>query len=511
MKWLLNIASNYLRFIAALLVMALMTPYMIRTIGVDMYGLWILVYSAIGLIGLSDLGFATAAVKFIAEQSAPEQATRRNELVGSLLLTYSAIGIFCAVIVLGLDALDWVPGGISVGRDIFLLLGLTTALCMVFSVFRAVIIASGQQALLNVVTLVVIVSQALATWILLESGYGIMGLAWASCLGMLLQALVCIPMCWHLLEDFSPRLSDQWRQDIRRIANFSVWAFLANGAFLLVLRIDPFIVEAWLTLEAVAVLAIALKIAEQILLFNKQFSNALMPLISQQHGRGEVAEPAQVFKLGTKYLLAFAAPFTLLTAVSAGSLIQTWVGNDMVAAAPLLQILCVASLLSTMQFNAANLLGMTGHARYVGLSMLGSAATKILVTLLAFHYLGMLACAVGTLLGAALFECFANLRKACQLSGESLPMFLWRAIAPGIISCLPFVNISHTLNQASQHSLDLPMLLVVNGLAGLASLLVFYGFFVTKDERQWLHSLVRKPAPITKTQETSPCQLSTNL
>jgi len=516
MKWAVNIASNYLRFIASLLIMAVMTPYIIDTIGLDDYGLWILVYAAIGLINLSDMGFATAAVKFIAEQEGSNNYARRNALLGSLLIAYLIIGLICSGLVLGLDAAQWIPGGATgsaaQSSNLFVLLGLTTAICLTFSVFRAALIASGQQTALNLLTLIVMVAQAALTYVLLEQGAGIMGIALANCFGLLSQALLTLPLCARLLPQFRPMLTKSWRADLGPIAKFSCWAFIANGAFMLILRIDPFIVEAMLSLQAVALLGIALKIAEQILLFNKQFSNALMPLIAQQHGRGEQAGPAQLFKLGTKYLLAFAVPFTLLTAVSAESLIHAWVGPRMTPAAPTLMVLCVAALLSTMQLNAANVLGMTGQARHVALIMLGSVVTKVFVTINLFPSVGIVGCAVGTLVGALLFECLGNLHKACQLTRQSLLTFFKQAIAPGIISSLPFVATSYQFNIAGEHLLSFPALLLINGIAGVASLVTFYVFFVKTAERQWLAQFFDKPSSKPSSQhsiqESTSCQLS---
>jgi O-antigen/teichoic acid export membrane protein len=522
MKWVVNIASNYLRFIASLLIMAVMTPYIIDSIGLNDYGLWILVYAAIGLINLSDMGFATAAVKFIAEQEGTHNYTRRNALLGSLLIAYMIIGLICAGLVVGLDAAQWIPGstidsdtvesGTVDPSNLFLLLGLTTAVCLVFSVFRAALIASGQQTALNLLSLIIMLVQAILTFVLLEQGAGIMGIALANCFGLLSQALVTLPLCVRLLPQFRPTITATWRTDLGSIAGFSCWAFIANGAFMLILRVDPFIVEAMLSLQAVALLGIALKIAEQILLFNKQFSNALMPLIAQQHGRGEQAGPAQLFTLGTKYLLAFAVPFTLLTAVSAESLIHAWVGPRMTAAAPTLMVLCAAVLLSTMQLNAANVLGMTGQAKYVALVMLASAVSKIFVTINIFPSVGIVGCAIGTLIGALLFECLGNLHKACQLTNQSLPSFFKQAIAPGLISCLPFVAISYQINLSSNHALSFPILLLVDGIAGLASLMIFYKFFVRPTERQWLMQLFKKPSEQSSSppreKESTTCQLS---
>ncbi|MGB7552037.1 MAG: hypothetical protein WBM15_10825, partial [Chromatiaceae bacterium] len=61
MRWVLNIASNYLRVIVGIAVMFFLIPFTVGHLGLDLFGLWSLVFAVVGLFGLLDLGFATAA------------------------------------------------------------------------------------------------------------------------------------------------------------------------------------------------------------------------------------------------------------------------------------------------------------------------------------------------------------------------------------------------------------------------------------------------------------------
>jgi len=71
MRWVLNIASNYLRVIVGIAVMFLLIPFIVSRLGMDLFGLWSLIFAVVGLFGLLDLGFATAAMKYVAELTAP--------------------------------------------------------------------------------------------------------------------------------------------------------------------------------------------------------------------------------------------------------------------------------------------------------------------------------------------------------------------------------------------------------------------------------------------------------
>jgi len=102
MHWILNIATNYLRFAISMVVVLIMTPYIIGQLGMDMFGLWSLIFAVIGIFGLMDFGFATAAVKAVAEATGSNDETGRNRALASLLLVYTLIGLLSLVLVITL-------------------------------------------------------------------------------------------------------------------------------------------------------------------------------------------------------------------------------------------------------------------------------------------------------------------------------------------------------------------------------------------------------------------------
>ena len=76
MRWIVNIATSYLRFGTGMLTVFLMMPFVIASIGMEQFGLWSLLFAVVGLFGLLDLGLATAAVKHVAEAAGSEATIR---------------------------------------------------------------------------------------------------------------------------------------------------------------------------------------------------------------------------------------------------------------------------------------------------------------------------------------------------------------------------------------------------------------------------------------------------
>ena len=142
MQWVINIATNYLRFAASMIAVFCMTPYVIGKLGLEMFGLWSLIYSVIGLFGLMDFGLATAAVKYVAEATGSKDEEGRNQTLATLLLIYLVIGLLCMALVLVLAG----PISLSfkLGPDqqqqfgpVLWLLGLAVSLNFPASLFKA--------------------------------------------------------------------------------------------------------------------------------------------------------------------------------------------------------------------------------------------------------------------------------------------------------------------------------------------------------------------------------------
>lgn len=480
MIWLKNILSNYLRFFAGLAVMAVMTPVIIQHIGVESYGLWVIVYALIGIVSLSDLGFATAAIKFLAEAQTSNDLARRNQITGALVVVYTFLTLFCLLLVLLIYALELTPRG-----DIFLLLGAASTIGIGTSVHRAALIANGQQHIVNWIAIVGTLLQALLTFYLLQQGWGIEGVALSHFVGTSLQALCCVPIANRLARmsaDFS-----KVKEYGKHIAKFSCWALMANTSVMLVLRVDPLLIEQLASLEAVAIFAIALKIAEQALLLNKQFSNALLPLVSKLQGDAQGNDRAELLVYSTRYLIVFAAPFLGLLAFNAEDLIYLWVGADFVSASDSLGLLAIAALFSTMQFNAANVNGMSGYPHWVGLSMLSSAIVKIGLSLYFISQYGIIGAAMGTLIASVTCEFTINVYKSCRITGVGLGSFATRSLLPGIICAVPCVLLA-SVDDASTTFLDL---LVMNCLYGGASVLLFACLFLDDEDRFFIGKLLQ--------------------
>jgi O-antigen/teichoic acid export membrane protein len=495
MRWVINIASNYLRVIVGIAVMFFLIPFMVSRLGVDLFGLWSLIFAVVGLFGLLDLGFATAAMKYVAELTAKGDHTQRNEVLATLLVVYSVLGAVCLALVaiLAGPASGWFDLPTGQARPFTLalwLIGTVVAINFPASLVKAILIGSGRMHLVNAIELVITLVNAALIVVLLEAGFGLVGVAIATAVTMLLGPLVMLPLAIRLTPGLSasPRLFSRAR--VRELLGFSLYFFIANVAVLIILRIDPVVIKAFLTLGAVAVYAVAAKIAEYTYLLNKQFSNALMPLVSQSKGAGDADMVRRILVDGTRFLLAIAAPFIALLFFYADAIVVRWMGQEFAESVPLLRLLLLAVLFSSVQLNAANVLGMTGHHRFVAFAMGGSAVLNLILSIILIQVLGLTGVALGTMLATLVAELLLVVPRACREQGLGLWDFLRSAIWPTLPALVPALGMAALMAYAQPPN-NFGWIILQGSIAALLYYAAFYRTGLSGSERELIVGKVR--------------------
>ena len=86
-------ALNYGVLVLNTFVNLLYTPYMLRMMGQSEYGLYSLVASVIGYLTILDLGFGSAIVRYTAKFRAEGKSDEQYRMFGMFLILYSGIGL----------------------------------------------------------------------------------------------------------------------------------------------------------------------------------------------------------------------------------------------------------------------------------------------------------------------------------------------------------------------------------------------------------------------------------
>jgi O-antigen/teichoic acid export membrane protein len=491
MRWILNIATSYLRYLVMMVVVFFLTPFIVGKIGIDQFGLWSLIFSVVALFGLMDLGFATAANKYMGEFHGSGDHAGRNQVLATLLAIYVGLGLVCIAVVAVVSARAgvWFDLDPEMRRWFQLalwLLGGVVATNLPMNLFRAVLNGIGRMSLVNGIDLVMQLLNAGLVVTLLNLGYGIRGLIFATTLTMLLGPIIAMLLAFRLTPalSVSPRLASTER--VRELLGFSFYFFIANIAVLIILRIDPVVIKAFLPLSAVGVYAIGAKVAEYTYYLNKQFSNALMPLVAQSRGGGDDATIDRVLLDGTRFGLSIALPFVALLFFYAEDIILLWMGPDFAGAVPVLRLLLGAILSTAVQLNAANVLAMNGQHRFIAFAMGGSAALNLVLSIILIQIWGLNGVALATLLAAFSVELMVIVPRACRARGITPWHFFRHALWPTLPPLLPALAVAWGLGQLHASGAGFLWIILEGGTAALVYFAAFYALALNPAERAFI-------------------------
>jgi O-antigen/teichoic acid export membrane protein len=177
---MLNAASNYLRFFVMMAGMFLLTPFIIKHIGQEEFGLWMLVMCVVGYFELLDCGMATATVKFVGQFRGAGDTVQRDRLVSTLLLVYVLMAATIGLMGIGLafffsEIFQIAPAQQQKAIAILLMLAAKVALNLPLSLFLGVLFGQQRIFAVNLVRIAAYLTYAVLAAFALHAGGGLIG------------------------------------------------------------------------------------------------------------------------------------------------------------------------------------------------------------------------------------------------------------------------------------------------------------------------------------------------
>ncbi|MFZ5949928.1 MAG: flippase [Candidatus Rifleibacteriota bacterium] len=407
-----NTISNILRFAIALLVVIMLTPLIIKTLGKEEFGLWSLTLSVLGFLGLLDFGFGTGLVKYVAECRATGEKEKLNEILSSLWATYLALSIISFLVVALISVFFHQIFEIATPLHekativLWLLALRTSILSLPFSLFRGILF--GQQLIwqINLIQSFSSIFYGLTAWFLLANDHGIVQLASANLASMLLEGTAYVILVYSQNPDIKIKLRLANRESFRELASFSFFTFIVSVSSLILLKTDPIIVQLFESLNAVAIYAIALKIVENAHLFSKQFINAISPLISELKAQQDEEKLRFALINCARFALVPSLLLSLPIIAFAADILRFWLGVGFEGAVLPLNILLIAMLAAIPQMLASMILTMSGHQKTTAKAAIFSALVNIAASLFLVRHYGIAGVAGGTLIATIITDVF---------------------------------------------------------------------------------------------------------
>lgn len=396
-------ALNYIIISLNIITGLIYTPFMLRCLGQNEYGLYSLVASVITYLTLLDFGFGSAIVRYTAKIRATGTQTDEWQLYGMFLSTYTILGLFVTVLGFVLyfntDRLfdrTMTPDELSQARTMMIFMVANLAITFPFSVFGSIISAYEKfifQRTLNIMRIILSTGVLIA---ILMMGYKAIGLVVVQTIFSVATLLANFIYCKYQLrikiifQSFNIPL-------LKEILIFSWWNFLGAIVDRIYWGTGQFILGIYCGTVAVAVFSLAITLMNLYLAMSTSFNTVLLPRITVLATRqGTDKEVSDLFiKTGR---LQFCILATILTgfAIFGKQFILVWAGPGYYDTFLITLIFFIALLCPLIQNVGITILLARGQQRFRSLCYSAIAVISLGAQIYVTPRYGAIGCALVT-------------------------------------------------------------------------------------------------------------------
>jgi O-antigen/teichoic acid export membrane protein len=398
-----NIFSNWAGVFANIAVAFLLSPFLVHSLGDHGYGLWVLVLSVTGYMGLLDTGLKVSIIKHVAEKNARQDAKGLNQILFTGLALYGSLSVL--VVLLSLIAAAGFPNlfrlppqDVPTGQVLMVIAALNIALSLPLGVFGGLLAGLQRFDLVNRAGIIVMIVRSAVIVTAVWLGYGLLTLGWIHVASQVLNGIMLVGMARHEFPALQLRHNRLEWASVRALYGYSGFIILNNVAMFLLFYSGEVLIGMFIGTAAVTSYAIAKSLVGYLATVIGSMTQVFHPYASDLHERGNSSGVGRALLIGTRTSLLIALPIGVSFLIIGPAFIGIWMGPEYGrSAGVLLAALTIPQIVWLSQSTAGNvLLGIGGH-RFLTFLNLVAGICAIAIGVLLVSRFG----ALGVALGAA--------------------------------------------------------------------------------------------------------------
>ena len=443
-RTLRNVISNWGTYLFTLVVNFFLAPYVVHHLGDSVYGVWTLIVSLTGYLGLLDFGVRGAVTRYVAKFHTESKSDSVGRVASSALVIFSVAGFLALAISLllaffALDAFHIPPAYRTTAQIVLILGGASVAVSLVSGVFGGIIVGLQRFDLLNGIEILITGLRALAIVIALWGGKGLVALACIQLVFTAARGLANAGLTFRLYPGLRIRLAATDRDHLRMIFSFSVYAFLIHISVNVIYYTDSVVIGAFLPVSMITFFAIGGNLIEYMRGLLSGISQTMSPLASTLEARQDLGGLRDALLTSSRFATMVALPIALTFMLRGGTFIGLWMGPQYATlSGQILAILALMMLFSAAVTPAGSImLGISKHKPIVPVRI-AEALCNLVLSVIWVRTMGVLGVAWGTTIPSLAFSIFYwpwYIHRTLAIRPLSYVVSSW--IRPGV-AILPF-------------------------------------------------------------------------
>lgn len=383
------------------------TPIVLTYLDKTEYGIWVIIGSVLGYVGLMNFGVTGATSVIIAKNNTEQNENHINTIVNNAFALQALIGALIIVVGFGVSFLF---------PDVFNLEDYSEDKAWMVLVMAIVgygisfppkalkgLIRARQMISMSVwVEFFLFLSNTALNLILLDLGFGLMALP----LGSITLRLLSYPLFFiYAKKAYAPLrfdLSLVSIKSIKEIVSFSSLWFVGMIAAMVIYSTDAILIGVFLSTASVTIYALTYRLSEVIREWIYSISFTLMPGIGQIMGSGDKAKAQEIYLRTQPVIIALSIVGAGMIYLLNNAFVSTWVGSDYFAGQALSTVFAAILFVSVVFHSSSLVISADLKIKGVTAVRISEALLNILLSIWLIQKYELLGVAIATLIAATL-------------------------------------------------------------------------------------------------------------
>lgn len=442
-------ALSYVSIGLNILIGLLYTPYMLRMMGQNEYGLYSLVASVVSYLTVLDLGFGNAIIRYTAKFRAEGKVKEQYQMFGMFLALYSIIGLIAmgggSILYFNIDQLfdaTMTSDDLCKVRVMMLLMIFNLAFTFPMSIWGAIISAYENFVFIRVFNIVRIVLNPLVMIILLSIGYKAIAMVVVTTIFNVISLVINAWYCKYHLHIKILFGEFKWGF-LKEVSVYSFWIFLSAIIDRVYWSTGQFVLGIFKGPAIVAVYAIAIQLEHMYMSFSGAIVGVFLPKITNMVVKGN-----QDKEISDLFIKSGRVQFIVMAFILTGFIlfgrpfINIWAGPDYSDAYWISLLFFVPLTIPLIQNLGITVLQARNKMKFRSLVMIVISFASLAISIPLAKKFGGIGCAIGTSLALVAGQIVAMNIYYYNKMNIDIPTF-WKeiikmCIAPLIVSLISF-------------------------------------------------------------------------
>jgi O-antigen/teichoic acid export membrane protein len=452
-RFFVNVIWSWVGVFANFLTGFFLSPYIIRKLGDERYGIWALAFAFIDYFILFDFGFRLAAVNLISRFRIQHEEDRINEVINTSLFYFIvlACGLAAATVAVAGELHRFFQIAPAYQQDfanLVRIIGIGWATAMAFSITIAGLEALQQFKAQNHIYVLALLIRSGGCALALYWGYGLTTMGMVVTVSQLTTYLLSF---LHLRRAFpgmrvSPSLArwTMWKDMCR----YGVHTFTSTLATILLNQGPPMVIGHMRPTEYVGYYTMPSRLLNYMVELITRIGSVTTPNTSQMDEGGRRTEIVQMGIYLNRYSFALFMPLAAFLLVYGRELVTLWISPEFAdqAAALLPPFVLSTSLAVAGQYTSvAILFGLARHAAY-SRTLLAEGILVVAGIAWALPNYGLLGAAWVAVSFALFNRAVVTPYLLCRILDYPLPQYLWSIYTRPAVLMAPLVALAYWLH-----------------------------------------------------------------